>query len=89
MSRDWKGHRKVEDRRLGGADTLLAGSGARLHAREVKSYKKSLDKGDSEGSTAISQTRRQFQGRNRSGSPRNRSQCLIELQESPKGPAHS
>lgn len=75
MPHGWKGGRKVEDKRIGEVDTLLASSGAWLHTGEVKSYKKSLDKGDSEESTTTSQTKRQSWGRDRSGTPRNRSQC--------------
>lgn len=75
MPHVWTGGRKVEDRRIGGADSLLAGSGAWLHAGEVKGYKKSLDKGDSERNKASSQTRKWSQGRSRSGTSRNRSPC--------------
>lgn len=42
MPRGWQGGRKVENRRVGGADTLLASSGAWLHAAEVEMLQEEL-----------------------------------------------
>jgi hypothetical protein len=36
MPHGWKWGRKVEDRRIGGANLLLAGSAAWIHAAEVE-----------------------------------------------------